>query len=88
MSVKLFEFAMAFVNGNMSADEFADKYIELWRQERSGGLLKLDERSLSLALSTTFVMVDNYNPDAERKDYEFDEAQLRQEVAKVLATVK
>ena len=88
MSMKLFDFAMDFVEGKLSADEFADTYIEMWYAEGDSGLLVQDEESLSLACSTTFCMADNYNPDADRDEEEFDEVQLRQEVAKVLATVR
>ena len=88
MSIKLLEFASAFVSGKITADEFADDYIEKFYAERDAGLLKKDERSLSSALSTTFIVADLYSPDADRKEYEFDETQLRKEVAKVLATVK
>ena len=88
MSEKLFEFAAAFVAGKMSADDFADTYQEMWKRERDAGLLQRDEASLSLACSTTFILADQYNPDFDRDQEEFDETELRQEVAKALATVR
>lgn len=88
MSMKLFEFAVSFVEGKISADEFADSYIEKWYNEGDSGLLVLDEDALSSACSTTFLMADNYNPEADRGEEEFDEAQLRREVAEVLKTVR
>ena len=87
MSKILLEFARNFVDGTMTAEEFANVYAEKWRQERDSGLSASDDDAVSEACSTTFLLADLYNPDDDRRRYELSAAQLRDKVAEVLAAV-
>jgi hypothetical protein len=77
MSATLFKFARSFVNGRLTADEFANAFLELWKIERDSGLLRADEDRLSVCLSSIFCVADLYNPDSDRDAYELDSTQLR-----------
>ena len=84
MSQKLITFAKSFINGDLSAENFADPYIEMWRTERNNNLLTIDGRDVDEASSTIFCLADCFNPESDREEYEFDEIQLRKEVESTL----
>ena len=83
MSMTLFHFAESFVSERLSADKFADAYIEFWRIERDTDVVYLDESNLQGCLSSIFCATDMYNPDLDRREYELDEDQLRIEILKL-----
>ena len=85
MSNTLYMFAKSFVNGRLSADVFADAYIELWKIERDAGILRHDEDNVSEVLSSIFCVADMYVPDDDnRKEYEFDSKRLLDEVSQLI----
>lgn len=88
MSIVLSKFAESFVNERLTADIFADAYMELWKIERDLDLGSQDTRMLSEVNSTIFLMADLYNPELDRDDYEFDEEKLRLNVKKELEKLK
>ena len=88
MSIVLSKFAESFVNERLTADIFADAYIELWNIERDLGLASKDSGILSQVNSTIFLMADLYNPEPDRYDYEFDEDILRLNVKLELDKLK
>ncbi|PNK60970.1 colicin immunity domain-containing protein [Psychrobacter sp. FDAARGOS_221] len=88
MSMVLPKFAESFVNERLTADIFADAYIELWNIERDLGLASQDAGILSQVNSTIFLMADLYNPESDRDDYEFDEEELRLNVKQELEKLK
>lgn len=88
MSMVLSKFAESFVNERLTADIFADAYMELWKIERDLGLVAQDTGMLSQVNSTIFLMADLYNPESERDDYEFDEEELRLNVKQELEKLK
>ncbi|BBA34940.1 colicin D [Methylocaldum marinum] len=85
MSVTILEFARSFVDERLSADEFANCYLELWKIERDNNLLQQDDDKLSECLSSIFCLADQYNPDHDRDEHELDAVQLREEVAKLIS---
>lgn len=87
MSVTILEFARSFVEGRLSADDFAKSYIELWKIERDKNLLQQDEDNLSECLSSIFCLADLYNPDSDRDDYELDGEQLRAGVGELIEKI-
>ena len=88
MSMVLSKFAESFVNERLTADIFADAYMELWKIERDLGLVAQDTGMLSQVNSTIFLMADLYNPESDRDDYEFDEEELRLNVKQELEKLK
>jgi hypothetical protein len=86
MSAQLYEFAKRFAAGGLSAEEFADPFMERWKQERdaSTGLGDLDD--VSERLSSIFCLADLYNPMPDRKEYELDADGLRGAVSRVLSS--
>lgn len=84
MSRQLLEYARKFANGEFSAIEFSNGFIEQWRRERNSGMLLQDSPTVSEALSTIFCIADLYNPATDREAYEFDEEQLKNEVKNIL----
>ncbi len=88
MSVTVLAFAKSFVAGRLSANEFANSFMELWKFERDSNLLQKDEDDLSECLSNTFCLADLYNPDSDRDDYELDEDQLRQKITEIITEFK
>ena len=88
MSIVLSKFAESFVNERLTADIFADAYMELWNIERDLGLASKDSGILSQVNSTIFLMADLYNPEPDRDDYEFDEDILRLNVKLELDKLK
>ncbi|MEK6747632.1 MAG: colicin immunity domain-containing protein [Pseudomonadota bacterium] len=84
MSITILEFSKSFADGKLSADEFANSYLELWKIERDKCLLTKDSGSLSECLSSIFCLADLYNPNFVRNEYEIDDVQLRTEVSKLI----
>jgi hypothetical protein len=87
MSKKLLESVEQFLRGSIPVDEFVDEYVDGWRAERDSDELLADDPTTSEKLSSIFCVVDLYNPDEDREEYEFDEARLRAEVQKLLEGV-
>lgn len=85
MSTKLLEFAKSFVAGKISADEFADPYQAKWKAERDAGLLANDPAALNEKLSSLFCLADQYNPEEDRHYSEFDAAELKSRVSKLIS---
>lgn len=83
MSQRLFALASDFVNNSLSPEYFVEEFIGGWRAERDSGHAALDSPELSERLSSIFCIADLFNPEENRKDYEFDEDRLRIEVAKL-----
>lgn len=84
MSLIVLEFAKSFVNGRITAQVFAEAYIELYRIERDNGLLLKDEDSVSECLSTIFCLADLYNPDSDKEEYELNDKQLIEQIEQEL----
>ncbi|MGO4154834.1 colicin immunity domain-containing protein [Cupriavidus sp. YAF13] len=84
MSITILEFAESFVAGRLSAEVFAEAYMELWKIERDGDVLRRDPGPLNERLSSIFCAADLYNSDDSREEYEFDDEMLRSEVARLI----
>jgi hypothetical protein len=82
MSLTTLSLVQSFASGRLTADEFCNAYIEIFRYERDSDCI--DPDALSLCLSTVFCLADAYSPDKDRLEGELDEAQLRNEVIKAL----
>jgi Bacterial self-protective colicin-like immunity len=80
MSLNLLELAKEFTKGNLSSEEFVEKFTILWQEERDSEVALLDNDDLSEKLSTIFCFADLYNPNHDREDYEYDDRRLRAEV--------
>ena len=84
MSVTVLALAKSFKNNRLSANEFANPFMELWKFERDINLLQKDDDDLSECLSSIFCLADLYNPDSDRDDYELDETQLRTKISELI----
>lgn len=84
MTITLLEFVRRFDSGRLSADDFANAYMELWKIEGDSGKLQHYPGSVDECLSSTFCVADLYNPDSDREEYELDEDGLRAQVKKLL----
>lgn len=80
----LLNFTKAYVAERIDTNCFVNAYIELWRIERDLGLSIMDEEKLNLFLSSIFYMVDLYNPESEKEEYEFNDAELFSKVSEEL----
>lgn len=87
MSITILEFAESFVAGRLSAEVFAEAYMELWKIERDSDFLLLDPQPLNECLSSVFCAADMYNSDDSREEYEFDDEMLKSEVASLIKKV-
>ncbi len=76
MSGTLLSLAQQYLEGRLRPVDFASKFIEGWRFERDSDLLVKDDPVLSELLSDVFSLADNFNPDEDREDYEFNELQF------------
>lgn len=83
MSIYLKYFIDSFIERKIKADEFAGCYMSKQRYERDSDLLSKDENHLSVLLSNIFCLADMYNPDEDRKEYEFNEDPLRDQIEKL-----
>ncbi len=88
MSVTILALAKSFQGGRLSASEFANAFMELWKFERDAEMLQLDEASLNECLSSIFCLADLYNPHPDRDGYELDENQLRMKISERLTDFK
>lgn len=88
MSITLLALAKSFQSERLSADEFANAYMELWKFERDIGLLQKDNDLLEVCLSTIFCLADAYHPDTDREEYELDEKQLRDEISELIENLE
>lgn len=80
MSILIYKLTKSFANERLSADEFVNAYMELWRIERDNKQLSQDSQDLSEYLSSVFCLADSYNPEDDRDDYEVDENGLREQI--------
>ncbi|MEG0194460.1 MAG: colicin immunity domain-containing protein [Stenotrophomonas sp.] len=77
MSRTLMSFAQSFASERITAQIFAESYIELWKIERDLGLLQQDDAGLATCLSGVFCAADMYcDDDADRLPHELDATQL------------
>ncbi len=86
MSNQLYELAKRFADGEISAEAFADLFMERWKQQRDAAP-NMDTRAPNAvceSLSTIFCLADLFHPEADREEYELDETRLRFEVRKAL----
>ena len=83
MSKNLLDSVERFLQGQTPVNEFVDAYADQWRAERDSDELLSDDPIISEKLSSFFCLVDLYNPDEDRDDYEYDEERLRSEIQKV-----
>lgn len=83
MSKRLLDSVERFLRGETPVDVFVDAYADQWRAERDSDELLADDPIASEKLSSFFCLVDLYNPDDDRDDYEYDEERLRLEMQKV-----
>ncbi len=81
MSSTILTFARSFVDGRLTADEFANSFVELWKIERDSGLLRQDPFNVSELLSSAFCLADLYNPDVSRDAHELSGDQLREKIS-------
>ena len=88
MSVTILEFAKSYVQGRLTADEFANSYLELWKIERDNDFLQNDNSKLSECLSSIFCLADLYNPKPDREEYELDSEQFRAEVTNTIKSFR
>lgn len=85
MSLTVLALAKSFVSERLSADQFSDAYIEIWKFEGAMGLLQEDEIKLNECLSSIFCLADLYNSEPDRDEYELDEEQLRVRVSELIS---
>ncbi|OAT15540.1 colicin immunity domain-containing protein [Buttiauxella noackiae] len=84
MSISIYTFTKSFANERLSADEFVNAYMELWRIERDNKQLSQDNQDLSEYLSSVFCLADSYNPEDDRDDHEIDENKLREQIISMI----
>jgi len=65
MSQKLLTFARSFINGEISAEDFADPYQMLWKAEGENGDSLKDNYQDSEKCSTIFCLADQFILPAE-----------------------
>lgn len=71
-------YVFEFIKGNVPVEEFSDEYQRKWKEERDiEDTLLQDDAALSEVLSSIFCIVDQYDPDEDRGDNEYDEDTLR-----------
>lgn len=88
MSKTLLALAKSFVHERLSANEFANAYMELWKFEGDNGILKLDEENLNECLSTIFCLADSYDEDPNVDFGELNEQQVRSAISEVIKNLK
>jgi hypothetical protein len=86
---KIFKLLRMFVEGKISATEFEEKYIRLWRKMRDSGELSSINSKTDDALDKLFTAVDAYCPDETlRDDNDIDENQLLEVVKQTFNTIE
>lgn len=88
MSITILALAKSFSTERLTAYEFSNAYMELWKFERDSNLLQNDESDLSECLSSIFCIADLYNPEPDREEYELDDEHLRGKVVELLEKYK
>lgn len=88
MSEILLDMAIQFAEEGLDADCFVIQFQGKWKGERDEGGLLNDSPILSECLSSIFCLADQYNPDSDRSEYEFDCHQLKDRVATLLLRLK
>lgn len=76
MSQLLLEFTKSYINERIDTHTFANGYLELWKIERDSKTPLNDSDRLSEILSSIFCIVDLYNPEQDKEEYELDSKQL------------
>lgn len=84
MSAQLLVLVKEFLAGERDARSFTDEYRTQWKLERDKGTLQLDSPKMSEKLSSIFCVIDMYNPDTDREDYEYDEPRMRSELSSLV----
>lgn len=84
MNITILEFARSFVDGRLSANEFANAYMELWKIERDNNILQEYSSDIDGCLSSIFCSADLYSSDSDKEEYELDEEGLRTQVRNFL----
>lgn len=79
MVISLIGIAKAFVDGNLSASEFSDAFIELTFFHKQYDRKEASHR-LKACIDSIFLSADAYAPREIRESYEIGETQLRYEV--------
>jgi hypothetical protein len=81
---KFYELILNFINGIISASEFENEYLLLWRKCRDMGILSLLNSKTGNALDTLFTAVDSYCSDENfRDENDINETQLLEEAKSV-----
>lgn len=88
MSITVLALAKSFSTERLTAEEFSNSYMELWKFERDSDLHQEDADNLNECLSSIFCLADLFNPDADREEYELDEDQLRAKVTELIEKFK
>ncbi|WP_039912726.1 colicin immunity domain-containing protein [Cellvibrio mixtus] len=88
MSLTVLSLAKSFVMERLSADQFSDAYMEIWKFERDSNLFQKDEAKLNGCLSSIFCLADLYNPESDREEYELDEKQLRNKISELISDLE
>lgn len=72
MSQTTLALARSFMMERLSAEQFSNAYMELWKYERDAEILLKDEAQLNECLSSIFCLVDLYNPESDGDEYELE----------------
>lgn len=83
MSKQLLDTVELFLRGDTPVSQFVDNYIDAFRNERDSGKTLEDDPITSEKLSSVFCVIDMYNPEDDREEYEYDEDRLRLETQKI-----
>jgi len=84
MSNTLLALAKSFRNERLTADEFANAYMGLWKYERDNALLAKDGEMIGECLDNIFCIADLYNPQHDRDEFELDEVELRDKIDQLI----
>ena len=84
MSLKLIALANSYITAKISADDFENQFLSLWRAEANSGELANDEHNLGLCASEIFSLVDCYTPYTIERESELDAPGLAREVKATL----
>lgn len=79
----MIEYLRKFVEGRINALVFSESYIELYKIYRQVKFIPGNETADEL-LSTTFTASDNYSPSPSRREHEFDDQQLHDEISMLI----
>ena len=88
MSLTVLSLAKSFVMERLSADQFSDAYMEIWKFERDSNLFQKDEAKLNGCLSSIFCLADLYNPESDSEEYELDEKPLRNKISELISDLE